>query len=81
MQRTGRVTKKVSIFNKSVLKVLSNFIPHKTILCDDKDSPRFNSGIKSLSQAKNKVFKTYRKNKTNPQLLNKLNFSKHTQTT
>ena len=62
------------IFGKSVLKVLSNFIPHETILCDDKDPPWFNSRIKFLLQAKNKIFKNYRKNKTNLQLLNKLNF-------
>ena len=35
---------------------------------------RFNSRTMSLLQAKNKVFKNYRKNKTNIQLLNKLNF-------
>ena len=62
---------KVCIFNKSVLNVLSNFIPHETILCDDKDPSWFNSRIKSLLQAKNKVFK---KGKTNTQLLDKLNF-------
>ena len=68
------VNEKVCIFNKSVLNVLSNFIPHETILCDDKDPPWFNSRIKSLLQDKNKIFKSYRKNKTNLQLLNKLNF-------
>ena len=68
------VNEKVCIFNKSVLNVLSNFIPHETILCDDKNSPWFNSRTKSLLQDKNKIFKNYRKNKTNLQLLNKLNF-------
>ena len=33
------VNKKVCIFNKSALNVLSNFIPDKAILCDDKDPP------------------------------------------
>ena len=47
------VNEKVCIFNKSVLNVLSNFIPHETIFCDDKDPPWFNSQIKSLLQAKN----------------------------
>ena len=70
------VNEKVCMFNKSVLNVLSNFIPHKTILCDDQDPPWFNSRIKSLLQAKNKVFKNYRNNKSNVQLLNKLTFSK-----
>ena len=68
------VNEKVCIFDKSVLNVLSNLIPHETILCNDKAPPWFNSRIKSLLQAKNKVFKNYRKNKTNIQLLNKLNF-------
>ena len=31
------VNEKVCIFNKSILNVLSNFIPHETILCDDED--------------------------------------------
>ena len=68
------VNEKVCISNKSILNVLSNFIPHETILCDDKDPPWFNSRIKSLLQDKNKIFKNYRKKKTNLQLLNKLNF-------
>ena len=69
------VNEKVCIFNKSVLNVLSNFIPHEITLCDDKDPPWFNSRIKSVLQDKNKVFKNYRKNKTNNiQLLNELNF-------
>ena len=62
------------MFNKSVLNVLSNFIPHETILCADKDPPWFNSQIKSILQAKNKVSKNYKKTKTNMELLNKLNF-------
>ena len=68
------VSEKVCIFNKSVLNVLSNFIPHEIILCNDQGPPWFNSQIKSLLQTKNKVFKSYRKNKTNMQLLNKFNF-------
>ena len=46
------VNKKVCIFKKSVLNVLSNFIPHEIILSDNKDLPWFNSRIKSLLQAK-----------------------------
>ena len=68
------VSEKVSIFNKSVINVLKNFIQHETILYDDKDPPWFSPRIKSLLQARNKVFKSYRNNKSNIQLLNKLNF-------
>ena len=36
---------------------LSNFIPCKAIVCDDKDSPWFNKAIKSLIQEKNDTLK------------------------
>ena len=68
------VNEKVCNFNKSGLNALRNFIPHGNMLCDDKDPPWFNFRIKSLLQDKNKMFKNYGKNKTNLQLLNKLNF-------
>ena len=50
------LTKKVSIFNETILNVLSKYIPHETVACDDKDPPWFNSWIKSLLHDKNKVF-------------------------
>ena len=34
------------------MNILSNFIPHGTIACDDKDPPWFNKAIKSLIQEK-----------------------------
>ena len=64
----------VCVFNKSVLNVLSNFVPHETILCNDRDPLWFNSQVESLLHARNKVFKNYRKEKSNFQLLNKLYF-------
>ena len=67
------VTKKVSIFNEAILNVLSNYIPHETLTCDDKDPPWFNSRIKSLLQDKNKLYQDFRRSNTNAQLLNKLN--------
>ena len=33
------VNKKVSIFSETILNVLSNYIPHETLVCDDKDPP------------------------------------------
>ena len=33
------VKEKVDTFNKTILNVLSNFIPHETIICDDRDPP------------------------------------------
>ena len=46
------VNEKVSIFSSTILNILSNFIPHETIVCDDKDPPWFNRTIKSLIQEK-----------------------------
>ena len=46
------VTKKLSAFNETLLNVLSNYIPHETLTCDDKDPPWFNSRTKSLLQDK-----------------------------
>ena len=31
------VNKKVSIFNETILNILSNYIPHETLICDDRD--------------------------------------------
>ena len=63
---------KVSIFSNTILNILSNFIPHETIVCDDKDPPWFNRTIKSLIQEKKDTFNKYRKNKNNIQLLQHL---------
>ena len=65
------VNEKVSIFSSTILNILSNFIPHETIVCDDKDPPWFNRAIRSLTQEKD-TFNKYRKSKNNNQLLQHL---------
>ena len=67
------INKKVSLFNKTILNILNNCIPHETIICDDKDLPWFNSRIKLLIENKDKIRKSYQRFKSNSQLLNKLN--------
>ena len=67
------VANKVSIFNETILNVLSNYILDETLTGDDKDPPWFNSRIKSLVQDKNKLYKDFQGSNTNAQLLNKLN--------
>ena len=52
--------------------ILSNFITHQTITIDDKDPPWSNTKIKSLLQEKNKIYKNFRKDRNNTQLLRKL---------
>ena len=55
------------------MNILSNFIRHETIVCDDKALPGFNETIKYLIQEK-KTFKKYRKSNNNIQLLQRLRF-------
>ena len=66
------VNKKDSIFSNAILNILSNFIPHEAIVCDDKDPPWFNRAIKSLIQEKKDAFNKCRKSKNNIQLLQHL---------
>ena len=66
--------KKVDIFNRTILNILSNFIPHETIVCNDKDPPWFNNRIKTLIKEKNATYKIFRHNKDNPNLIYRLKF-------
>ena len=56
----------------TVLNILSNFISHEVIVCDDKDPPWFNGKIKSLINEKLRTYNAYRKNIGNSQLRNDL---------
>ena len=59
------VNEKVNIFNNTILNILSNFIPHEILTCDDKDPPWFSKKIKEINQQKNNAFKVYRNNSSN----------------
>ena len=63
------------ILNQTVLNVISNFIPHEVIVCDDKDPPWFNGKIKSLINEKPRTCHIYRKNIDNSQLRKNLSSS------
>ena len=69
----ANINEKVSLFNKTILNILNNYIPHETIICDDKDPPWFNFQIKFLIENKNKIRNNYQSFKSNSQLLSKLN--------
>ena len=62
------VDEEVLIFNETVLNVLSNFLPHEVIVCDDKNPRWFNGKIKSLINEKLRTYNAYRKNIDNSQL-------------
>ena len=42
------VNNKVHMFNKTIKNVMSNYIPHETITCDNRDPPWINKDIKQL---------------------------------
>ena len=42
------VDEKVYFFTKALLNIIQNFIPHETIICDDRDPPWINKELKSL---------------------------------
>ena len=46
------VDEKVSLFNKTLKNILSNYIPHYTITIDDRDPPWFNINVKTFDWRK-----------------------------
>ena len=63
----------MNIFNETILNIVRNFIPHETVLCDDRDPPWFNNKIKSLIQEKKITFKRPRTDRQNSCLRRPLN--------
>ena len=53
------VNEKNDTFNKTILNILSNFIPHETITCDDRDPPWFNKKLKSSIHKKMQHLKSF----------------------
>ena len=49
----------VSVFNSTILNIVSNFIPNETITRDDRDPPWMNSFIKNLIRAKDNFYKKF----------------------
>ena len=67
------MNEKVNIFNEKILNILRNLIPHKTVLCDDRDPPWFNTKTKSLIHGKNITFKQLISDRRNSCLRRQLN--------
>ena len=49
----------VSVFNITIKNIMANFIPHETIICDDRDFPWINNRIKKLIYKQNCLYKVY----------------------
>ena len=52
------VHEQVHFFSKTILNIFHNYIPNKTILCNDEDPPWFNNEIRNITM-KNKIFEQY----------------------
>ena len=61
-------------FNKTTKNIFSNFIPHETLTCDDRDPPWINSNIKQPIQEKNDTYRSYILNDKNPQIFHKVKY-------
>ena len=48
-----------TVFNETILNIISNYIPNKHITCDDKDPVWMNEKIKSKMKSKNIFYKQY----------------------
>ena len=53
------IHEQVHFFNKTILNIFHNYIPNKTILCNDKDPLWFNNEISKIPTKKNDIFKQY----------------------
>ena len=50
------------VCHTTLKNIIANFIPHETIICDDRDSPWINNRIKKSTHKRNGLYKDYRKN-------------------
>ena len=70
--RNLNINKMVSLFNKTIKNILSNYNPHERITCDDKDPPWFSKNIKQLIQEKINTYKSYILSDKNPQIFERV---------
>ena len=62
----------VYLFNKTIKNILSNYITHESITCDDRDPPWINNKIKQLIQKINNAYRIYILINKNPQIFEKV---------
>ena len=72
--RNLRINEMVYLFNKTIKNILSNYIPHETITCDDRDPPWINNKIKQLIQDINNTYRSYILSNKNPQIFKKVKY-------
>ena len=68
------MNEKVNRFNATIKNILSNYIPHETITCDEIDPPWINKNIKQLILEKNQAYSSYFRCNKSLQFLNQFQF-------
>ena len=68
------VNETVFWFNRTIKNILSNFIPHKVIICDDQDPSCINNRVKELINEKNDTLQCYLYSNKDPKLFNKVEY-------
>ena len=63
------INERVSFFNKTILNIVSTFIAHETVICDDRDPPWINTRIKNLINDKKILHKKYLRSGKNTKVL------------
>ena len=64
----------VFLFNRAIKNILSNYIPHEIIICDDRDPPWINNRVKELINEKNNTFQCYLHSTKEPKLFSKVEY-------
>ena len=64
----------VYLFNKTIKIILSNYISHETITCDDRDLPWIENKVKQLSQEINNTNRIYILSNKNPQIFEEVKY-------
>ena len=59
------VKKQISIFNETILNIMTNFFPDETKIFNDREPPWINNKVTTMIQEKNKIYQLYLKNKSN----------------
>ena len=49
----------IKLFNETVINIFTNYVPHKTIVCNDRDPPWIDDSIKDLIFQKERAYEMY----------------------
>ena len=64
----------VFLFNRTIKNILSNYIPHEIIICDDRNPPWINNRVKEVINEKNDTFQCYLHSNKDPKLFNEVEY-------